>query len=177
MYQKHFIVLLLSITIGVTVFLGSTAVQAEHSSSSESIRVIILKNFPPQFVTTPEGPSGLAVEMMREVAKRASLDIEFVTLDSWKEVYEPLKNGTVDAISNMGISVARNKIVEFTDPYEVFDIKILVRSENNNIETIDDLKGGLLGEQATNVLTKGLVKSGVYQIRQYSSFKLALLGL
>jgi PAS domain S-box-containing protein len=169
--------LLFSITIGIVVALGSPSVQAHQNNSKESVRVIILKNFPPQFVTTEDGPSGLAVEMIREVAQRASLKIEFVTLNSWKEVYEPLKNGSVDLISNMGISKARKKILEFTDPYEVFDIKIFVRTETHDIKTIDDLKGRLLGVQTTNVLTTGLVKSGDYQIKQYVSFKLALLGL
>ena len=173
MNRKSLIALLLSIGI----VLGSTSAPAQQNISNATIRVIILKNFPPQFVSTADGPSGLAVELIREVAQRASLNIEFVTLNSWKEVYAPLKNGTVDVISNIGISEARNKILEFTDPYEVFDIKIFVRKENNNIKTLEDVKGKLLGVQATNVLTKRLVNSGDYQIRQYASFQLALLGL
>ena len=177
MCQKHFIVLLFSLAVGMVSSLGSPAALARLIKSNDSIRVIILKNFPPQFVTTTDGPSGLAVEIMREVAKRSSLDIEFVSFDSWKEVYDPLKNGSVDAISNMGISDARKKIFEFTDSYEVFDIKIFIRSETSNIKSLDDMKGKLLGVQTTNVLTKGLVESGDYQIRQYASFNLALLGL
>lgn len=170
-------IMILVLFIGIVAALGSLLAQAQQNNSKDSIRVIILKNFPPQFVTTKDGPSGLAVEMIREVAQRASLKIEFVTLNSWKEVYEPLKNGTVDVMSNMGISEARKKILEFTDPYEVFDIKIFVRKETHDIKTIDDLSGKLLGVQTTNVLTKGLVKSGEYQLKQYASFKLALLGL
>lgn len=114
---------------------------------------------------------------MREVAQRAALKIEFVPVDSWAEIYAPLENGSADVLASMGISEARKKIFEFTEPYEVFDIKIFIRNESEDIKSINDLKGASLGVQSTNVLTKGLVASGDYQIRQYPSYELALLGL
>lgn len=150
---------------------------AQTDGEKNTIRVLILKNFPPQFVSTPKGPSGLAVEVFQEVARRASLDIEFVTVHTWGEVYAPLQNGTVDVLSSMGVSEARRKIVEFTEPYEVFDIKLFVRSETHDIETLEDLRGRTLGVQATNVLSKALIESGHYKIKAYPSFQEAFLGL
>lgn len=156
---------------------AQSAAGAQLDGEKDSVRVLILNNFPPQFVSTPDGPSGLAVEMMQEVVRRASLDIEFVTVNSWKEVFPPMRDGTVDVLSNMGISEARRKIVDFTDPYEVFDIKLFVRADTQGIETLDDLNGRALGIQQTNVLSNGLINSGKYNIKIYPSFKEAFLGL
>jgi len=158
-------------------FCLTSPVAAQLSDRKDTIRVLILKEFPPQFVSTPDGPSGLAVEVMREVAQRASLKIEYVSVDAWPKVYLLLKNGSVDALANMGISEARQKIVEFTEPYEVFDIKLFVRTETTDIDTYDDLNGRVLGTLSTNVLTKDLVNSGKYKIKTYPSFQAILLGL
>ena len=155
----------------------TSPVRAQSTSKNDTIRVLILENFPPQFISTPDGPSGLAVEVVREVARRASLNIEFVTVKGWKDVYAPLENRTVDVLSNMGVTEARQKLVEFTEPYEVFDYKLFVRRETRDLETLANLNGRMLGVQDTNFLTKGLVKSGKYNIKFYSSFHAAFLGL
>ena len=152
-------------------------VAAQSGEGENTIRVIILKDFPPQFVPTPQGPSGLAVEVVQEVARRAALDVEFITVDSWQDVYAPLRDKTADVISNMGVSDGRQKIFEFTEPYEVFDIKLFVRTDTTDIEEFDDLNGRVLGVQKTNVLTKGLIHSGKLQIKTYPSFTEAFLGL
>jgi len=165
--------------VSVTILVVSLAfpLSAKSEDSNETVRVLILKDFPPQFVSTPQGPSGLAVEVMREVAKRVSLNVEFVTVESWKDVYAPLKDGTVDVLSNMGISEARRKLVDFTDPYEVFDIKLFIRQETIDIQSVDDLKSRLLGVQSTNVLTKGLIATGKYDIKTFASFQEAFVAL
>jgi len=152
-------------------------VKAQIDTVKNKISVLILKDFPPQFVSTPDGPSGLAVDVIREVARRVSLDIDFVTVNSWPEVYPLLKNRSVNALANLGISESRRKIVEFTEPYEVFGIKLFVRAETTDIETFDDLNGRMLGLLGPNVLTKGLVQSGKYDTRIYKSFQAMLVAL
>lgn len=157
--------------------LGAQPVKAVTTDSNDTIRVLILRNFPPQFITTPEGPSGLAVEMMEEIAQRAGLKIEYIPVDSWQEVFAPLSNGSADVLANMGVSEERKNDFEFTEPYEVFDIKIFTRAETEDINDISDVKDRKLGVQTTNVLTEGLIDSGDYQITQYTSFERALIGL
>lgn len=162
---------------GLFVSGGAYAAAAQTDADKETIRVLILKSFPPQFVTTPDGPSGLAVEVMQNVAQRAGLDIDFVTVESWPQVYPLLKSKSVDVLSNMGISDARRKIVEFTEPYEVFDIKLFVRDDTEGLETFDDLGERRLGVHKTNVLTKNIVQSGKYNTKAYPSFQALLFGL
>jgi len=169
---------LVAISITILLALGPIFhVEAKSGEKKDTIRVLILKDFPPQFVTTPDGPSGLAIDVVQEVARRASLDIEFVSVDSWKDVFAPLKNQTVDVLASMGVSAARREFVDFGHPYEVFHIKLFVRKGVRGIDSLAGLGGRRLGLQATNVLTKGLVHSGKYNIKIYPSFQEGLLGL
>jgi|GEM_PF-2292855 len=177
MQLKVFLSFILAFVWGTFVYPVNVAADTSSVAERKTIRVLILKNFPPQFVSTPDGPSGLAVEIIQDVARRMAMDIEFVTVNSWKEVYAPLKDGSIDVLSNMGISESRKKIAEFTDPYEVFDIKLFVRAETKDIQSLDDLGERVLGVQATNVLTKGLVESDKYNIKKFASFREVFLAL
>lgn len=177
MHLKVFLTFILAFVWYALVYPVNVAADAQDGAGRTTVRVLILKNFPPQFVSTPDGPSGLAVEIVQDVARRVALDIEFVTVNSWKEVYPPLTEGSIDVLASMGISESREKIAEFTIPYEVFDIKIFVRAETTNIHSLDDLGERVLGVQATNVLTKGLVESNNYNIKQFASFREAFLAL
>lgn len=168
---------LAAIFVTLLVLCAPAGTFAQTGQSRDTVRVIILENFPPQFVPTPDGPSGIAVEIVREVAKRADLDVEFVTVDSWSDVYAPLSNGEADILSSMGVTAQRAEIVEFTEPYEVFDIKLFVRSETTDVNSVDDLNGRPLGLQRTNVLTESLLNSGEYTISTYPSFQEAFFGL
>ena len=175
--QVQVLKLCCAIFVGLLLLLGFSAVKAESKGTEETIRVIILKSSPPQFMTTREGPSGLAIDMISEVARRASLNIEFVPVDLGPQVFTPLANGSADVLANVGISKERDEFLEFTDPYEIFDIKIFIRNESANIQGIDDLKGKALGVQENSELARGLVASGDYKIVKYQSYEQALLGL
>lgn len=170
--------ILFSIIVSTLLAFGSIfPSEARTDSGKDIIRVLILEHFPPQFISTPDGPSGLGVDVMREVARRLSLNIEFVTVKTWPDAFASLEARTVDVMANMGISKARQKLVDFTHPYEVFEIRLFVRMETIDLKSLGDLKGRVLGLQETNVLTKNLIQSGKYRIKQYPTYRAAFLGL
>ena len=120
-----------------------------------SVKVVFPKYFPPQYSLTPEGePSGFAIEVMSEVARRANLKLEFYPTENWPEAIQLIRNGEADLIPNMGITTEREEYVLFTQPYEQFSIRIFVGENTKDINNLNDLKNKRVGTTRFNVANK-----------------------
>ncbi len=118
----------------------------ERLGAQESIKAIVLKNFPPQYMTDKDGkPTGFAIEMIEEVAKRAGYDIEYIVVDSWPQSNELFyKQKIGDIIPNSGITQERQKDAIFTVPMETFDIGMFKRSTSAHLKKYADIKDSLV---------------------------------
>ena len=65
---------------------------------------------------TPENPSGVTVDLAREVAARLGVPVEFVCVDAARKSFEALTSGRAD-ICFLAIEPAREAEVAFTAPY------------------------------------------------------------
>jgi diguanylate cyclase (GGDEF)-like protein/PAS domain S-box-containing protein len=132
----------------------ATSLSAEELPQ-DSVKVAFPKYFPPQYSLTPEGkPSGFAIEVITEVARRANLKLEFYPTDNWPEAIQLVRNGEADLIPNMGITAEREKYVLFTQPYEQFSIRVFVRGKTEGIHHLDDLNNKRVGTTRFNVANK-----------------------
>lgn len=84
---------------------------------------------------------GFDMDILAEVAKRAGFDYNLKTM-SFSGIIPALQTGTADvAIAGITITDAREKVVDFTDPYYQSGLRILVPADNNDVQTMEDLKG------------------------------------
>lgn len=84
---------------------------------------------------------GYDIDMIREIAKRAGFDYELRTMD-FNGIIPALQTGNVDiAIAGITITEEREKKIDFSDPYYDSGLKLMVRADNDSIETTEDLKG------------------------------------
>src|ERR671912_781128 len=91
-------------------------------------------------------PVGFDIDLMREIGKRAGFTPEFknVTFDG---IIPGLGNNLYDAgASAFTITKAREKKVDFSDPYFNADQSLLVQSESP-IKSVDDIGDGTVGVQ------------------------------
>jgi len=108
----------------------------------ESIRVGVLKHFPPQYLTNERGePSGFAIDIIKEICYLQSCQPEFVRYDTWESLWSALENGQIDIIPNMGITEKREKIFLFSKPVETFAVSLFTRNESSGISSLKDLAG------------------------------------
>jgi polar amino acid transport system substrate-binding protein len=69
---------------------------------------------------TPEAPSGVTVDIARELGARLGVPVELVCFDAARESFEAMNQGRAD-ICFLAIDPAREETVAFTPPYAVIE--------------------------------------------------------
>jgi two-component system cell cycle sensor histidine kinase/response regulator CckA len=177
-YRKlHLFILLLGVLVVFSVpFLLSSAFAEK---SPDEILAGVHRNFPPHYSIDEKTkkPTGFAVDIMDEVAKRAGLKIRYVVFDEWPPLIQALKEGRIDIIPNIGIVDERKAAMDFTGPVEAFDIRIFVRETTADILSIDDLQGRKVAVVRDNKGLSIIQEYGKANPFIFSSLDEALLSL
>lgn len=88
---------------------------------------------------------GFDVEIGKEIAKRIGLEANPVT-NPWETIIQGLRGEKYDAIiGSMTATEERAKQVDFSDPYYISGATVFISSKNEEIKTLDDLKGKTIG--------------------------------
>lgn len=96
--------------------------------------------------------TGYEVEIVKEIAKRLEVDIEFVEM-GLDGMLTSLNNGQVDlAVNDIEVTEERKEKFAFTDPYKYSFGSAIVRADDlSGIERLEDLKGKKAAGSATSV--------------------------
>ena len=123
-----------AIAVMLTVALCSTAFAG-------SIIVAHDTNFKP-FEFKQDGKyTGFDIELWEAIAAELKLDYKTQPMD-FNGIIPGLQTGSVDVgIAGMTIKPSREKVVDFSQPYYDSGLVILVRADNTDINSIEDLKG------------------------------------
>lgn len=88
---------------------------------------------------------GFDMDILRNVAKRAGFDYTLKTMD-FNGIIPALQAGSADmALAGITITKKREKIVDFSNPYYNSGLKLLVKSGDDSIHKVADLKGKKVG--------------------------------
>lgn len=101
----------------------------------------------------PEGSdelSGYDVEVIKEIAKRLDLEVEFKTSD-FNNMLASVQNGRIDVAANdIEITDERKEQFAFTEPYKYSYTSMIVRKDDlSGIHSLADLKGKRAGGEAS----------------------------
>jgi glutamine transport system substrate-binding protein len=84
---------------------------------------------------------GFDIDMWKLIADSLGLEYELQPMD-FNGLIPALQSGNIDAaIAGMTIKSEREKVVDFAYPYYDAGLMILVRSNNNDIKSLEDLEG------------------------------------
>ncbi|MGO1463309.1 MAG: transporter substrate-binding domain-containing protein [Marinobacter sp.] len=128
---------------------GLALTVAASSVSAETLRVVTDPSFVPFEMMDQESGEmiGFDMEIISEVADRAGFDYNLNTMD-FNGIIPALQTGNVDiAIAGITITEKRGKIVDFSDPYYDSGLRILVRSNNDDVTELSDLEGLKIGSK------------------------------
>lgn len=123
---------------------GGTSNKTEGSESGLPTKVVVGTNaeFPPfEYMNDNGEPDGFDIALMKEIGERAGFDVEIKNMD-FDALLMAMSTGGIDmVIAGMTATEEKEKQVDFSDPY--FDAKqvIIVKKDNNEIKTFDDLSG------------------------------------
>ncbi|WP_449537542.1 amino acid ABC transporter substrate-binding protein [Ferdinandcohnia sp. Marseille-Q9671] len=94
--------------------------------------------------------TGYDVEVIREVAKRMDLEVEFMETQ-WDSMFAGLNSKRFDLIANqVGINEERLANYQFSEPYTYSSAVIVVPKDNNDITSFEALKGKKSAQSLTS---------------------------
>lgn len=96
--------------------------------------------------------TGFDVELMKEVAKRLDLGIEFKEM-AFDNMLTSVQNGQIDVAANdISVTEDRKEKFAFSKPYKyTYGTAIVRKSDLSGIESLEDLKGKKAAGEATTV--------------------------
>lgn len=132
-----------------TLAAGLVLTAAAGTVSAETLKIATDPSFVPfEMLDTATGEMiGFDMEIIAEVAKRAGFEYEMNTMD-FNGIIPALQTGSIDiAVAGITITEAREKIVDFSNPYYDSGLRLLVRVNNDDILELKDLEGKKIGSK------------------------------
>lgn len=128
------------VLILIILFVATTGIAAPNQSPQK--RTLLIggdKNAPPyEFINTKGVPDGFTIDLMKAVAKKEGLSIQFV-LESWSNARSDLKNRKIDAVTAMMYSKERNEIFDFSVPHVIIPYALFTRKDSQ-VKFLNDVK-------------------------------------
>lgn len=125
---------------------------------------------------------GFDVDLSKEVAERLGVEAEFVSQD-FSGIIPALQTGKFDMVaSQMTITDERQEQMLFSDPYLTNDVKVIVREDNNEIQSVEDFPGNDIGvglgtNDETFLRNDLMPEVGEFNIRTYDDVLTSLKDL
>jgi len=109
--------------------------------------------------------TGFEVEIVREMAKRLNLEVDFVEM-AFDGMLTSINSGQVDiAASDVSITAERKEKFSFSIPYKYSFATAIVRKDDlSGIETVEDIKGKKAAGEATTVYMEIARKYGAEEV-------------
>lgn len=112
-------------------------------SSGQTLKSGCEYDYPPYCFVQNNAAAGFSVELLSVVMQKMNMSVKFRT-DYWNVLKEDLKNGQLDVLPLVGRTPEREEIYDFTIPYLPMHGAIIVRENNKDIHSIDDLAGKVI---------------------------------
>ena len=124
--------------ISIAVALSGAPAAAQES---ETLRVGMSGGYFPFTFVRQDELQGFEVDVMNAIAEETGLDIEFETM-SFSGLVGALEAGRIDTIANqITITPDREAKFLFTQPYVIDGAQVVTREGNDEIESVEDLRG------------------------------------
>lgn len=120
--------------------------KAEGTAEKKVLRVGSSGIYPPFISVDAEGkPEGYDVDVLELVGKELGYEIEW-TLAEFSGIFGMLDAGKIDTVANLiAATEERRAKYDFASPYAYSGATLVVHEDNNEINSIEDLKGKEVG--------------------------------
>ncbi len=141
---RNRIILVLVLILTMTFILSACG----KGGASNAFRVGIDDTYPPMEYRDEAGDyAGFDVDLAREIAKRLDRELEFVPT-AWTAIFTALSSNKYDCIiSSLSITEERKKTIAYTRPYVANNQVIIVRKDNVDIASENDLGDKIVAVQ------------------------------
>lgn len=120
---------------------GGSGSSSEEGSEEKTYKVGIDTTYPPFEFEENGEYTGIDIDLINAIAEKQGFKIEFNPMD-FGGIIPALQANQLDiAIAGMSITDERKKVVDFSEPYFDAGLTLVVKSDNNEITSLEDLKG------------------------------------
>jgi polar amino acid transport system substrate-binding protein len=172
MNKKFVIFALIAIVAIGTVFAGGSNESGGLTKKAGVLLVGMEIGYPPmEYFDENQKPTGFDVEMMKAVAEKMGLTVEFVDT-AWDGIFAGVDKGDYDCIASaVTMSEARLQAHNFSKPYIANSLSVCMPAGSAKISSLSDLAGMRIAYQAettsdyylADYMTKNNVKFDVYE--------------
>ncbi|WP_432402471.1 amino acid ABC transporter substrate-binding protein [Wukongibacter sp. M2B1] len=146
MFLSKRYLLVLSMILAVVLVAAACGAKPSEEVGNEVIRIGTSGGYHPFTFMNEEGElDGFEIDVWTEIGKRIGYDIEFNTA-AFSGLFGMLDTGKIDTISNqITITEQRKEKYLFPAPYVYSGAQLIVQKGNNDIKSLEDLKGKKVG--------------------------------
>jgi len=120
-----------------------TEEELQWISNHPMIRVATEQDWPPYNFVVNGQPQGYSTDLIRLIAKKTGLKLEFVSGYGWDELFRMAKAGKLDVLPALWQTTEREKYFNFTQPYHN-DRNVLIARKGSSLFSIESLEGRVL---------------------------------
>lgn len=137
-------------------------------------------DYPPFSIVKEGKANGFSVELLRSVLHAMNIEVDFY-VDEWRVVKKDLEMGKIDVLPLVGRTPEREAYFDFSVPYLVMHGAIIVRSNNQDILSFEDLKGKTVmvmeGDNAHEFVSRETLSVNIVTTKSYEeALKMLSLG-
>lgn len=137
-------------------------------------------DYPPFSIVKEGKADGFSVELLKSVLHVMNIEVDFY-VDEWRVVKKDLEMGKIDVLPLVGRTPQREAYFDFSVPYLVMHGAIIVRSENQDILSFEDLKGKTVmvmeGDNAHEFVSREPLSVSIVTTKSYEeALKMLSLG-
>lgn len=135
---------------GITVFAGEADDELARIQKDGVLKVGVEGTYPPITYHDEDGElTGFDVEVAKAIGEKLGVEVEF-TESEWDSLLAAVDSGRIDTVINaVSITEERQKKYDFTEPYVSLFRNVIVKGDNDTIQSLDDLEGTKVAENIT----------------------------
>jgi ABC-type amino acid transport substrate-binding protein len=143
-----------------------------HSGRGEtSLRVVIDNNYPPYSFLDEEGNlQGILIARWHLWEKMTGIKVEITGLD-WASALREMESGHYDVIDTLFKTAAREKIYDFSQPYETLEVPIYFNNDISGIVNANSLKGFTVAVKSNDAAIDFLIDQGVNNFLEFENYE------
>ena len=167
--------------VAFTAGCGSDTNKADTQTLPKKIVIGLDDNYPPMGFRDEKGNLvGFDIDMAKEAAKRAGMEVEFKPID-WDSKEAELKSKHIDVLWNgLTVTEERKQNMAFTKPY-LKDKQIIVVRKDSPINSKEQLEGKIVGTQqgstGETVMEKDPFTKKIKEVKKYGDYVNAFMDL
>lgn len=147
--MKKILVLLMTAMLALVLVTAGCGGNEEKAGSEKVLRVGTEPSFAPFEFQTEDGGelTGFDMDLIRAIGQKLGYKVEISAM-GFDALIPALQADNIDvAMAGMTITEERKQQVVFSDPYYKSGLLVMVPKDNNDIKSIDDLKGKRIAVQ------------------------------